>query len=273
MFIAGMNYGNGLALLFTFWLTGFALVAMVQTQRDLAGTRISVRQRRLCRQRALHRWSRRTGPADLRGGAGAAVELTHAAGGPHLHGCRLRRCAGPVRRHARTLARAAATAALRLTRRALRPVPHLDLAALDVGTLVYPRPPASLPVPETPGEDAGSRTPRHGLDELAWLRDFREGDSPRQVAWKAYARGAPLLVREYRGKRRAAREFDFAALRDLRYRSPAVAARRWMRRRRRARRSWTLRLPGDERRPGDGATIWQRCLHDWPCTASVARAA
>ncbi len=38
MFIAGMNYGNGLALLFSFWLAGFAFVAMVQTQRSLAGT-------------------------------------------------------------------------------------------------------------------------------------------------------------------------------------------------------------------------------------------
>src|SRR5690606_37529901 len=37
MFVAGMNYGNGLALLFTFWLAGFALVAMVQTQRGLTG--------------------------------------------------------------------------------------------------------------------------------------------------------------------------------------------------------------------------------------------
>ncbi len=38
IFIAGMNYGNGLALLFAFWLAGFAFVAMVQTQRGLAGT-------------------------------------------------------------------------------------------------------------------------------------------------------------------------------------------------------------------------------------------
>src|SRR5512147_1989419 len=42
VFIAGMNYGNGLALLFAFWLAGFACVAMVQTQRSLAGTRLSM---------------------------------------------------------------------------------------------------------------------------------------------------------------------------------------------------------------------------------------
>src|SRR6185312_10813370 len=36
-----------------------------------------------------------------------------------------------------------------------------------------------------------------GADEWLGLRPFRDGDSPRQVAWKAYAREAPLLVKEY----------------------------------------------------------------------------
>ena len=51
IFIAGMNYGNGLALLFAFWLAGFACVAMVQTQRSLAGTALGMASSRagLCR--------------------------------------------------------------------------------------------------------------------------------------------------------------------------------------------------------------------------------
>src|SRR5690348_5964329 len=40
MFIAGMNYGNGLALLLAFWLAGFAIVAMIRTQRSLAGAQL-----------------------------------------------------------------------------------------------------------------------------------------------------------------------------------------------------------------------------------------
>ena len=62
------------------------------------------------------------------------------------------------------------------------------------------------------GTESGSLRHVHGLDELAWLRDFREGDSPRQVAWKAYARGQPLLVREYSGEGSRRHEFDFDAL-------------------------------------------------------------
>jgi uncharacterized protein (DUF58 family) len=40
-FIAGLNYGNGLAMLLSFWLAGFGLVAMLQSHRRLAGTRIT----------------------------------------------------------------------------------------------------------------------------------------------------------------------------------------------------------------------------------------
>ncbi len=37
--------------------------------------------------------------------------------------------------------------------------------------------------------------PQSGEEDWAWLRPFREGDSPRRVAWKAYARGGPLWWR------------------------------------------------------------------------------
>ena len=40
-------------------------------------------------------------------------------------------------------------------------------------------------------------------------------EPPRQVAWKAYARGAPLLVKEYTASGSAERLFDFAVLSGL----------------------------------------------------------
>ncbi len=39
----------------------------------------------------------------------------------------------------------------------------------------------------------------HGVDEWTGMRPFRDGDSPRQVVWTAYARELPLLVKEYGG--------------------------------------------------------------------------
>jgi len=76
------------------------------------------------------------------------------------------------------------------------------------------------------------------------LRAWREGDSPRQVAWKAYARGAPLLVREYQGHAAAAPEFDYALLpiRDREARLSQLS--RWVVDAAAQNQSWTLRLPG-----------------------------
>jgi uncharacterized protein (DUF58 family) len=47
------------------------------------------------------------------------------------------------------------------------------------------------------------------------LRPFRDGDSPRQVAWRAYARGGDLLVREYESPAGDQRVFDLDDLAHL----------------------------------------------------------
>jgi uncharacterized protein (DUF58 family) len=99
-----------------------------------------------------------------------------------------------------------------------------------------------------------------GLDELAWLRAFREGDSPRQVAWKAYARGAPLLVREYQGSVAASREFSFDALRDLNVEARLEQLCRWVVDAAAQNESWTLTLPGATPINGLGAPHRQECL-------------
>ena len=76
------------------------------------------------------------------------------------------------------------------------------------------------PVPrgrrETPPEaSSGGNAPavhRVGDEEWAGLREFRSGDSPRQVAWGAYARGRGLLVKTYQSPAAHHRLFDLAAV-------------------------------------------------------------
>jgi uncharacterized protein (DUF58 family) len=81
--------------------------------------------------------------------------------------------------------------------------------------LVYPRPFGSLPMPLAPGNKPGSHSQgSSGADEWLTLRPFREGDSPKQVDWKAYAREAPLLVKEYSPPGADTRLFEFAHLSD-----------------------------------------------------------
>lgn len=259
MFIAGMNYGNGLALLFTFWLAGFALVAMVQTQRTLARTQVSgiactpafagdAVQVRLQLQAARAQIGDLHLGVDMPGGTESTSSDQGSEGTVLLSipvQQRGRWQLPPLRLHS--------TAPFGLFQ-------TWTWLAIEDGTTVYPRPSGTLPVPETAGDSTGTSQRHQGQDELAWLRDFRDGDSPRQVAWKAYARGAPLLVREYRGLSAQRLEFDFAALTN-----PDVEARlsqlaRWILDAETRGESWVLRMPGFAPLTGAGSDHRTRCL-------------
>src|SRR5690606_10061092 len=100
------------------------------------------------------------------------------------------------------------------------------------------------PLPESPEQDNGGMPLHQGMDELAWLREFREGDSPRQVAWKAYARGQPLLVREYHGAGAQQRDFDYEALPGLDMEERLSQLTRWILDAAARGEAWVLRLPG-----------------------------
>ncbi|MET0282653.1 MAG: DUF58 domain-containing protein [Steroidobacteraceae bacterium] len=256
MFIAGINYGNGLALLFTFWLTGFALVGMVQTQRTLAGLQLR-------------------GVTAMPGFAGETVSLAlSVAGRTALGDLQLADSTAASPPSDETSREGALTIALPARRRGPWRAPPLRLTCtapfglfrtwtwlqLDCDTVVYPHPAGALPVPESPGDDSGGAQAVHGQDELAWLRDFRDGDSPRQVAWKAYARGAPLLVREYQGAAALRREFDFARLPGLDVEARLSQLARWIMEAQARNESWVLQLPEGPAMAGSGAAHRDDCL-------------
>jgi uncharacterized protein (DUF58 family) len=69
---------------------------------------------------------------------------------------------------------------------------------MDLRALVYPEPLAS-PDPGDEGGDGSDalRIGGKGDDEFAGIRDYRPGDNPRHVHWKALARGLELQSREY----------------------------------------------------------------------------
>lgn len=262
MFVAGMNYGNGLALLFTFWLTGFALVAMVQTQRALAGTVVHAATAQPAHAGDAVRLqisvTAKHAPADLQlcvdglptivSGLQDAAQDDPARGTLGLD--------IPVSRRGRWRApalRMFTTAPFGLFR---------TWTWLDPGvtTVVYPAPGGLRQVPEIPGASTGGLRHVQGHDELAWLREFREGDSPRQVAWKAYARGQPLLVREYHGEGALRQEFDFDALSGLGTEERLSQLTRWILDADQQGVGWTLRLPGAMPLEGAGAEHRRLCL-------------
>jgi uncharacterized protein (DUF58 family) len=215
MLIAGLNYANSLALLLTFLLAGLALVAMHTCHRNLLGLIVAdlASQDSFAGEQAQLRLRLANGSAQLRPG----IEIDGSGIAPVT-------CTAP----------AAAEVIVRLRiatpRRGLQPVGRLRLVSswpfglfrawtwlhVTHAVTVYPRPVGEASMPMAAGANSGTAPREAGeIDEWATLRPFRDGDSPRQVAWKAYARGAPLLVKEYTASGNVERLFDFATLTGL----------------------------------------------------------
>jgi uncharacterized protein (DUF58 family) len=124
------------------------------------------------------------------------------------------------------------------------------------------------PVPrgrrEAPPETAsgGSATALHrvGDEEWAGLREFRSGDSPRQVAWGAYARGRGLLVKTYQSPAAHQRTFDFATVPgEVEQRLEQLSA--WIVAAHARGERYGLRLAGHSVSPDGGNEHRARCLN------------
>lgn len=133
----------------------------------------------------------------------------------------------------------------------------------DAVCIIYPAPETTPP--PLPGHGAGEGEagpqPRIGDDDFAGLRAHRAADSPRHVAWKALARGAPLLTKQYVAAQGAEVLLDWSslptALDDERRLSRLTA---WVLQAERTGRRYALQLPGRVIGPGHGMEHRDRCL-------------
>jgi uncharacterized protein (DUF58 family) len=215
MLIAGLNYGNGLALFLTFLFAGFALVAMHRCHRNLLDVAL-------------------TAVTPVSGFADESVQVLCTLANPsstarwHIEVGALE--AEPASASPAANSTASARLILAAEQRGRLHVDRIELATsfpfglfrawtwvhLPTEIIVYPRPRGALPMPSGTGPLHGRRLrARGGAEEWMGLRPFRDGDSPRQVAWKAYARGAPLLVKEYGASESDLKVFDFESLPSL----------------------------------------------------------
>lgn len=284
LWLAALNYGNGLAYGLCFLLVAVALVSMLYTDRNLLGLRVQAGT---------------TPPVFAGEIARFAIELIDTAGLP--------RQAVLIEQDGRRLARVHVPAGGRVTLRLEHPAPHRGWLACPpfrlatcfpfgifycwsrplvlpaARCLVYPRPAprsqmpvawavAADPVPAATHQRRSSR----GGEDFAGVRAYTTGDSPRHVHWKAVARGGEWLTKEFAegAQRRARLVFDYEALEGLggveerlsvlcRLVLDADAAGL----------EYGLRLPGmGEIRPGRGAAHRHDCLERLalfpPATAS-----
>jgi uncharacterized protein (DUF58 family) len=132
---------------------------------------------------------------------------------------------------------------------------------MDLRGLVYPHPADHAPQPPPTQSATGHRQhDARGEEDFAGLRKFHEGDSPRHVAWKAYARSGQLLSKQFAGADTSSQWFDIdeVAADDIETRLSVLT--RWIVDADRKLEDYGLRLHGKECPPSHGDGHRRNCL-------------
>jgi uncharacterized protein (DUF58 family) len=260
MLIAGINYGNSIALFLTFLLAGFALVVMHQCHRNIVRTSLisAAALPTFARTRGTLRVTLQNDSTFTRYALEVEPDDHNPAQGdigPRGQGSIDVPIDAPTRGIVRIeRMRISTTFPFALFR-------AWGWVHMGVEMIVYPRAHGSLPMPIDSGVRSGNRSQGlTGSDEWLSLRPFREGDSPRQVAWKAYARGSPLLVKEYSAMGAELRVFDFAKLESLGVEAGLEQLARWVVDAETRGERYGLIVPPHRLEPDTGPEHRHRCL-------------
>ena len=127
--------------------------------------------------------------------------------------------------------------------------------------LVYPKPDpggGALPLEMRAGGEGN--VPVRGDEEFQSLRAYRAGDTPRQIAWKALARGQGLLVKEFGSTASADLWLDYDALHSLSMEERLSRLTWWVIEAERTQMPYGLKLPDNRIRPMLGARHRDECL-------------
>lgn len=260
MLLGSMNYNNNLSFVLTFTLVGIGFVAMHQCQRNLVGLELTFAG---------------TDPVF----AGQTVRFRIAINNPSKstrYGIRLYHDDSysdaedllPGESKVFVLPLATDTRGwVRLPRFGVRTLFPFEMFRswtwmhMDLAGLVYPCPANKAPEPPPTMIARGHRQhDARGEEDFAGLRKYSVGDSPKHVAWKAFARSAQLLTKQFAGADTSSQWFDFdqVPVNEVELRLSILTA--WIVAADRTAKDYGLRLPGHEFEPGHGDTHRRRCL-------------
>ncbi len=261
MLLGSLNYQNNLALLFTFSTGSIAIVAMHHTWFNLLDLKVAVANAPpvFAGQDAVFKVSVANDRTRTRGDL--MVRIGDRAAEPfHLKGAD----SGSVNLVVPTAERG------RLVPQALRVETRYPLGLFrawcypqpNARVTVYPRPAGRSPTPHLLAVHGRSHQGDLGVgaDDFVGPRDYRAGDSPRRLDWKALARERGLIVKQFGGDRAAQVWIDWDQLSaadtetrlSLLCRQVIAAAENGL--------SYGLRLPGATLPMGQGEIHKHRCL-------------
>lgn len=260
LLLGAVNYNNNLIFALTFLLAGLGLVALLHTYRNLAHLELQTGPGRpgFAGERiGFQLWLR---PTDGRprqaielhsdDGYTARIDVGIEAGSAWLYRTATRRGRlplGPV------------TIATRFPLGLFRAWSHLEATHAEP---VYPAPASPGMAPPRPAAEGhgDSGSAGAGQDDFRGLRNYRAGDSLRQIDWKALARERGLLTRQFAAAQTPEDWLDFAAASEADTEARLRRLCRWVLDAERARRRYGLRLPGVQIAPAQGTAHRDRCL-------------
>ncbi len=260
MLLGSMNYNNNLSFVLTFILGGIGFVAMHQCQRNLVGVEIHFAgvEPVFAGQAAQFRVAITNHSKNARHGIRLYIDDTMSEI-QDLEPGESKIFTLPVMTEKR--------GRIPLERFGIRTLFPFELFRswawlhMDLSGLVYPQPADEAPPPPPTQSAHGHRQhDARGEEDFAGLRKFHDGDSPRHVAWKAYARSGQLLSKQFAGADTSSQWFDFSEIPsdDVEERLSILTS--WIISADRTLEDYGLRVPGAEFPPAHGEAHRRQCL-------------
>lgn len=257
MALGSLNYNNNPGLLLTSLLAAIAFLSVLTGYRALDGLTL----------RGVH-------ATPVFAGDALAVELLFDPGNRRREALRIQMDDTAATFSTERATTSRVVVGLPTTRRGLVPLPRVKLWTTwpyglfrpwswlnpQIDFLVYPRPEAfGPPLPES-GDRTGQRHLRVSGDEYGSLREYRETDPRRLIAWKATARFDRLMVREPEHVAGGELVLDYASLEGLDGEARIARLAHWVLRAESEHRTYTLVTPRERLGPDSGNAHQHRCL-------------
>ena len=260
MLLGSMNYNNNLSFVLTFLLVGIGFVAMHQCQRNLVGLELTFAGTDPVFAGQTIRF--RIAVTNQSRNARYGIRIYHEKTQSDVHDLQpgeSKIFVLPVSTHRRGW--------VQLDRFGVRTLFPFELFRswawlhMDLRGLVYPGPSEhALQPPPTRVAHGHRQHDARGEEDFAGLRRYHPGDSPRHIAWKAYARSGQLLSKQFAGADTSSQWFDFAEIPAADIEERLSILTRWIVNADRTREDYGLRLPSDEFPPAHGEAQRRQCL-------------
>jgi uncharacterized protein (DUF58 family) len=260
MLLGSMNYNNNLSFVLTFLLIGIGFVAMHQCQRNLVGLELTFAGTEPVFAGQSMRF--RIAITNASKSARYGIRIYHDQTESDVHDLQ------PGESKVFILPVATARRGwVHLERFGIRTLFPFELFRswawlhMDLKGLVYPQPSEEAPEPPPSRTAHGHRQhDARGEEDFAGLRKYNVGDSPRHVAWKAYARTGQLLSKQFAGADTSSQWFDFAEIASPNVEDRLSILTRWIVNADQTREDYGLRIPGGEFPPAHGDAQRRQCL-------------